>query len=83
MLLLDEPTKGVDVGAKYEIHGMIRDRASRRAACLIASSDLPELLGLADRIVVMREGRLRGEVFSTDAAAFTEERVMHLATTAS
>ena len=83
VLLLDEPTKGVDVGAKYEIHGMIRDRASRRAACLIASSDLPELLGLADRIVVMREGRLRGEVSATDAAAFTEERVMRLATTAS
>ena len=62
MLLLDEPTKGVDVGAKYEIHGIVRRVAAEGAACLVVSSDLPEVLGLADRILVMREGRLQGEI---------------------
>jgi ABC-type sugar transport system ATPase subunit len=81
VLLLDEPTKGVDVGAKYEIHEMIREVAARGGAVLIASSDLPELLALADRILVMREGRLRGEVSPSDAAGFSEERVMRLAAT--
>jgi ABC-type sugar transport system ATPase subunit len=56
--------------------------AARGAACLVASSDLPELLAIADRIVVMRQGRIRGEVRSADAAAFTEEHVMRLAATA-
>jgi ABC-type sugar transport system ATPase subunit len=78
VLLLDEPTKGVDVGAKYEIHGIVRDMAARGAGCLVVSSDLPELLALADRILVMREGRVRGEV---PAAEADEERVMRLAAT--
>jgi len=82
VLLLDEPTTGVDVGAKYEIHAIVADLAARGAACLIASSDLPELLALADRIVVMREGRIRGEVSAHDDASFTEETVMRLAATA-
>jgi ABC-type sugar transport system ATPase subunit len=77
VLLLDEPTKGVDVGAKYEIHGMVRRLAAEGACCLVVSSDLPEVLGLADRILVMREGRLQGEI---PAAEATEERVMRLAT---
>ena len=77
VLLLDEPTKGVDVGAKYEIHGVIREMAAGGAACLMVSSDLPEVLALADRILVMREGRIRGEVA---AAGADEERVMRLAT---
>jgi ABC-type sugar transport system ATPase subunit len=77
VLLLDEPTKGVDVGAKYEIHGMVRRVAAEGAACLVVSSDLPEILGLADRILVMREGRLQGEIAAAQA---TEENVMHLAT---
>src|SRR5262249_61483404 len=75
VLLLEKPTKGVDVGANHEIHGMIREVVARGAACLIASSDLPELLGLADRIVVMREGRLQGELAAANAATFTEEMV--------
>ena len=62
VLLLDEPTKGVDVGAKFEIHDIIRREAARGAGCLMVSSDLPEVLALADRILVMREGRLRGEL---------------------
>ncbi len=76
VLLLDEPTKGVDVGAKFEIHGMIREMADQGAACLIASSDLPEVLTLADRILVIREGRLCGELAASEA---TEARVMRLA----
>ena len=60
VLLLDEPTKGVDVGAKFEIHEIIRREAARGAGCLVASSDLPEVLALADRILVMREGRHPG-----------------------
>ena len=77
VLLLDEPTKGVDVGAKFEIHEIIRREAARGLACLVASSDLPEVLSLVDRIVVMREGSIRGEV-AADAAS--EESVMQMAT---
>jgi ABC-type sugar transport system ATPase subunit len=76
VLLLDEPTKGVDVGAKYEIHEVVRELASKGAACLVVSSDLPEVLALADRILVMREGRIRGEMA---AAGADEEKVMRLA----
>jgi len=75
VLLLDEPTKGVDVGAKYEIHGIIRGLADEGAGCLVVSSDLPELLVLADRILVMRQGALCGAL-PGDA---TEEQVMRLA----
>jgi rhamnose transport system ATP-binding protein len=78
VLLLDEPTKGVDVGAKFDIHGIVRDLASRGAACLIASSDLPEVLALADRILVMRGGRIRGEIAGRDPGT-NEERVMRMA----
>ena len=77
VLLLDEPTKGVDVGAKFEIHNIIRLRAAAGMACLMVSSDLPEVLALADRVVVMREGRVRGELAGAEA---TEEAVMRLAT---
>jgi len=77
ILLLDEPTKGVDVGAKFDIHNLIRERAATGMACLVVSSDLPEILALADRIVVMREGHVRGIL---DAAEATEERIMQLAT---
>ncbi len=77
VLLLDEPTKGVDVGAKFEIHNLIRREADRGMACVMVSSDLPEVLALSDRILVMREGRVRGEVSGGDA---TEESVMQLAT---
>jgi len=76
VLLLDEPTKGVDVGAKFELHRLIREQADAGMACLVVSSDLPEILGLADRILVMRQGRLRGEIAGAEA---TEEAVMRLA----
>jgi ABC-type sugar transport system ATPase subunit len=76
VLLLDEPTKGVDVAAKYDIHGIILELAQRGTAVLLVSSDLPEVLALADRVLVMREGRLQGEL----AGGADEERVMRLAT---
>jgi ABC-type sugar transport system ATPase subunit len=76
VLLLDEPTKGVDVGAKYDIHGIVLELAARGTAVLLVSSDLPEVLALADRVIVMREGRLQGEL----PAGADEERVMRLAT---
>lgn len=77
VLLLDEPTKGVDVGAKFEIHTLIRRQAERGMACVMVSSDLPEVLALSDRVLVMREGQVRGEVPGDEA---TEEVVMQLAT---
>jgi ABC-type sugar transport system ATPase subunit len=77
VLLLDEPTKGVDVGAKFEIHEMIRRQSAAGMAVLVVSSDLPEILALADRVLVMKEGALQGEL---DGAAASEEAVMQLAT---
>jgi ABC-type sugar transport system ATPase subunit len=77
VLMLDEPTKGVDVGAKFEIHEIIRRQAARGLGCLVVSSDLPEVLSLCHRVIVMREGRVRGAL-AGDAA--TEESVMRLAT---
>ena len=62
MLLLDEPTKGVDVGAKFEIHEMIRRQAADGLAVLVVSSDLPEILALSHRVLVMKEGALQGEL---------------------
>jgi ABC-type sugar transport system ATPase subunit len=77
VLLLDEPTKGVDVGAKAEIHGIIRQKAQEGAACVVVSSELPEVLAIAHRILVMREGRVQGELAAEQA---DEESVMQLAT---
>jgi rhamnose transport system ATP-binding protein len=85
VLLLDEPTKGVDVGAKFEIHGIIRQMAAKGGACLVVSSDLPEILALADRILVMRQGRIRGEMPNAAAPGVPrvgEEQVMRMAATA-
>jgi ABC-type sugar transport system ATPase subunit len=58
VLLLDEPTRGVDVGAKFDLYALVREMAARGTGVILASSDLPELLGLADRIAVLQEGRL-------------------------
>jgi len=77
ILLLDEPTQGIDVGAKAEIYGLIDGLAQRGVAVLMASSDMPELLALCDRIYVMCEGRVSGEV-QRDAA--TQERILDYAT---
>ena len=67
ILLLDEPTRGVDVGAKAEIHALISDLAEKGAAILLISSELPEVLSLSDRVLVMRAGHLVGEVRRDDA----------------
>ena len=77
VLLLDEPTRGVDVGAKAEIHRHLRELAHRGLAILVASSEMPELLALCDRIAVMRQGRLVGELPRTQATA---PEVLRLAT---
>jgi L-arabinose transport system ATP-binding protein len=76
VILLDEPTRGIDVGAKHEIYNVIYALAKQGIAVLFASSDLPEVLGLADRIVVMREGAISGELLHDDA---TEEKALGLA----
>ena len=76
IVLLDEPTRGIDVGAKHEIYNVIYELAKQGIAVLFASSDLPEVLGLADRIVVMREGAISGELNHDDA---TEEQALSLA----
>ncbi len=77
VLILDEPTRGVDVGAKAEIHALVRKLAAEGKAVLAISSELPELLTLATRIVVIRNGRVNGELDSREA---TEESVMRLMT---
>ncbi|MDR1852075.1 MAG: sugar ABC transporter ATP-binding protein [Propionibacteriaceae bacterium] len=77
LLLLDEPTRGVDIGAKSEIYKIINDIAKTGAAILIVSSDLPEALGISDRLLVMRGGRIAAEL---DATNTTEEEVMEYAT---
>jgi rhamnose transport system ATP-binding protein len=76
VLILDEPTQGVDVGAKAEIHGLIVDLAAQGLAILLISSELPEILGMSDRIAVMRAGTV---VRILDARTATQERVMRLA----
>jgi L-arabinose transport system ATP-binding protein len=76
LLVLDEPTRGIDVGAKAEIYRIIDDLAAKGVAVLVISSELPEVLGLADRIVVMQEGRVTGELAHGEA---TEEKILTLA----
>ena len=76
VLLLDEPTRGIDVGAKYEIYQLILDLANRGKTVLVVSSEMPELLGICDRILVMSGGRLAGEV---DARTTNQEEIMTLA----
>lgn len=76
VLLLDEPTRGIDVGAKAEVHRLVRELASQGMATLLISSELPELLSLSDRIVVMRQGAISGEISGAEA---TQEKLLELA----
>jgi methyl-galactoside transport system ATP-binding protein len=76
ILMLDEPTRGIDVGAKFEIYSIIADLAKQGKSIIMISSEMPELLGMSDRILVMREGRLSGIV---DGKRSTEEEIMRLA----
>lgn len=76
ILILDEPTKGIDVGAKSEIYRMIHEVAAQGVAVIVVSSELPEIIGLSDRIYVMRNGRIAGEVDRKEAQ---EERILRYA----
>jgi ribose transport system ATP-binding protein len=77
VLMLDEPTRGVDVGAKQEIYALMVDLACRGMAILFVSSDMEEILGMSDRTLVMHEGHIIGEL---GRGELSEEAIMHLAT---
>ncbi len=75
-MILDEPTRGIDVGAKAEIHRIMSDLARQGVAIIMISSELPEILGMSDRIIVMHGGRVTGELSRAEA---TQEKIMALA----
>ena len=75
ILMLDEPTRGIDVGAKYEIYCIINDLAAEGKSVIMISSELPEVLGMSDRIYIMNEGRMVGEMKASEA---TQENIMAL-----
>lgn len=77
ILILDEPTRGVDIGAKKEIYQIMNDLAEQGVAILMISSELPEVIGMSDRVLVMHEGKITGEVAGDD---MTQEKIMHYAT---
>ena len=78
ILIMDEPTRGIDVGAKHEIYEIMEDLASQGKAIIMISSEMPELLGMADRVCVMCDGKLTGEI--SDKSEMTQEKVMSYAT---
>jgi ABC-type sugar transport system ATPase subunit len=73
ILIFDEPTRGIDVGAKVEVYNLMNSLVEKGAAILMVTSEMPELLGMSDRILVMRKGRIAGEMGRDDA---TEEKVL-------
>ena len=77
VIIFDEPTRGIDVGAKYEIYQLMNELAAKGKAILMITSELPEALGMADRILVMHEGRLTGEIKDVENA--TQEQIMEFA----
>ncbi|MBC7811516.1 MAG: sugar ABC transporter ATP-binding protein [Burkholderiales bacterium] len=77
VLIVDEPTRGIDIAAKAEVHQLLDEMARGGIAVIMISSELPEILGMSDRIITVREGRLTGEILRADA---TEEKLMHLMT---
>jgi rhamnose transport system ATP-binding protein len=77
VLIVDEPTRGIDIGAKVEVHALLSELAASGIAVLMISSELPEVLGMADRVLVMHEGRLTAELSKEEA---TEEKVLQAAT---
>ena len=80
VLILDEPTRGVDVGSKSEIYSIIDNLAKSGTAILVISSDLPEIIGICDRVIVMRAGRIAGEMRRTAMSPLNQEDIMALAT---
>jgi len=77
IIFLDEPTRGIDVGAKYEIHKIMNDLAGQGMAIIMISSELPEVLGMSDRIIVMYKGEITGQLKRKEA---TQEKIMILGT---
>ncbi|MEQ1904470.1 MAG: ATP-binding cassette domain-containing protein, partial [Pirellulaceae bacterium] len=77
VLIFDEPTRGIDVGGKYEIYLLMNELAAQGKAIIMISSELPEVLGMADRILVLHEGRVTGEI--ADVRKATQEQIMKLA----
>ena len=77
ILLLDEPTRGIDVGAKQEIYQLMEELADQGMSILFVSSELEEIIGMSDRVIVMHEGRLAGEL---DRSELSEQSIMNLAT---
>jgi inositol transport system ATP-binding protein len=77
ILMIDEPTRGIDVGAKAEIHRLMCRLAGEGKAILMVSSELPEILGMSDRVLVMHDGRITGEFSRAEA---TQEKIMQAAT---
>jgi ABC-type sugar transport system ATPase subunit len=77
ILVFDEPTRGIDVGAKYEIYLLMNRLVEQGKAVIMISSELPEILGMSDRIVVMHQGRVKGEI--TDVASATQEAILAMA----
>ena len=77
LLMLDEPTRGIDVGAKYEIYKLITELAEKGKGIIIVSSEMAELIGICDRIIVMSGGQVAGELLRSEV---TQEKIMELAT---
>jgi rhamnose transport system ATP-binding protein len=77
LLIIDEPTRGIDVGTKAEVHRLLSELAGQGLGILMISSELPEVLGMADRVLVVCEGRITADIAREDA---TPEAVMHAAT---
>ena len=77
IIIFDEPTRGIDVGAKYEIYLLINRLVAAGRAVIMISSELPELLGMSDRIIVMHEGQVKGEL--TDVAHATQKDILSMA----
>jgi ABC-type sugar transport system ATPase subunit len=76
VLIVDEPTRGVDVGARSDIYHRLRELAATGVGILLISSDLPEILGLSDRVLVMRNGRVKANLTGADV---NKERILHYA----
>ena len=76
ILILNEPTRGIDVNARSEFYTLMNDFVEQGGAIIMISSEMPEILGVSDRIIVMREGRISGELSREEA---TEQRVIHMA----
>ena len=77
LLIIDEPTRGIDIGTKAEVHRLLSELAGQGMAILMISSELPEVLGMADRVLVVSEGRISAELDRSEA---TPKAVMHAAT---